>query len=61
MKGLGGCLLLFAAIVGLFVAITVSFTFWLLPLSFLLMVGCLILISYVLGSSDINGNDPPSS
>ena len=60
MKGLGGCLLLFAAIVGLFIAITLSFTFWFLPVSFLLLIGCLVLISYVLGNADSDQNGPTS-
>ena len=59
MKGFGGCLLVIAGILGLYLAITLSLTFYFLPLAFLLLLGCLILISYALGPSDIDSNDPP--
>lgn len=52
MKGFGGCLLVFGGLLGLYLAITLSFTFFLLPIAFVLLVGCLILISYALGPSD---------
>jgi hypothetical protein len=58
MKGLGGCFLVVVGILGLYLAITLSFTFYLLPLAFLLLLGCLVLISYALGPSDTDTNDP---
>lgn len=57
MKALGGCLLVVVGFVGLFLAITLSLTFYFLPLAFVLLLGCLILISYGLGSQDVDPND----
>jgi hypothetical protein len=51
-KNLGGCLMVLVAIVGFYVAITLSFTFWALPLAFIIFFACLILISLALGPSD---------
>ena len=51
-RELVGCLSVALAIVGLYVAITISFTFWLLPVAFLLMLGCLIVISWALSPPD---------
>ena len=48
-NGFLGCLAAFAGIIGIFVAITISFTFYLIPVAFLLFVGSLILISLALG------------
>jgi hypothetical protein len=52
MRGFGGCLLVIVGFVGLYLAITLSLTFFLLPVAFVLLLGCLILISYALGPSD---------
>lgn len=49
MKGMGGCLLVFLGLFGLFFSITLAFTFYLLPLAFLFFVGSLLLISFALG------------
>ncbi|MFQ5779498.1 MAG: hypothetical protein ACE5HN_01770 [Nitrospiria bacterium] len=49
MKGVGGCFLVFLGILGIFLSIVISFTFYLLPLAFLVFLGSLILISYGLG------------
>ncbi len=49
MRALSGCLLVFLGIFGIYIAITMSFTFWLLPVAFLLLIGCLILISFAIG------------
>ena len=51
-KNLGGCLMVLVAIVGFYVAITLSFTFWALPLAFIIFFACLILISLALGPGD---------
>jgi hypothetical protein len=51
-KNLGGCLLVIVAVVGFYVAITLSFTFWALPIAFILFFICLLLFSLALGSSD---------
>jgi len=40
------------AIVGFYVAITLSLTFWALPLAFIIFFACLILISLALGPGD---------
>lgn len=49
MKGIGGCLLAFLGLFGLFFSITISFTYYLLPFAFLFFIGSLIVISYALG------------
>lgn len=49
MKGIGGCLLVFLGLFGLFFSIVIGFTFYLLPLAFLFFIGSLLLISYALG------------
>ncbi len=49
MKGIGGCLLVFLGLFGLFFSIIIGFTFYLLPLAFLFFIGSLLLISYALG------------
>lgn len=51
-KNLGGCLLVIVAVAGFYVAITLSFTFWALPIAFILFFVCLLLFSLALGSSD---------
>lgn len=51
-KELGGCFLVFLGIIGLFIAITMAWTYWLLPAAFLLLIICLVMISYALGSAD---------
>ncbi|MEO5656217.1 MAG: hypothetical protein ABIO65_12560 [Nitrospiria bacterium] len=51
-KNLGGCLLVLVAIVGFYVAITLSFTFFLLPVAFVVFFCCLILISLAVGMTD---------
>jgi hypothetical protein len=51
-KNLGGCLMVIVAIVGFYVAITLSFTFWALPIAAILFFLCLILFSLALGSTD---------
>jgi hypothetical protein len=51
-KNLGGCLLVIVAIVGFYVAITLSLTFWALPLAIIIFFGCLLLFSLALGSTD---------
>ena len=48
-KDLLGCLLVIIAAFGIFAAITMAWTFFLLPLALVLFVGCLILISIALG------------
>ncbi|MBI3604508.1 MAG: hypothetical protein HY202_00590 [Nitrospirae bacterium] len=50
-KSLLGCLGALAGIVGIFAAITISFTFYLIPVAFLLFIGSLIMISLALGPS----------
>lgn len=49
MKGIGGCFLVFLGLFGLFFSITLSLTYYLLPLAFLFFIGSLLLISYALG------------
>ncbi len=51
-KNAGGCLMVIVAIVGFYVAITLSFTFWALPIAAILFFACLILFSLALGSTD---------
>ncbi|MEW6682701.1 MAG: hypothetical protein AB1451_07225 [Nitrospirota bacterium] len=51
-KNLGGCLMVIVAILGFYVAITLSFTFWALPIAAILFFISLILFSLALGSSD---------
>jgi len=51
-KNLGGCLMVIVAIVGFYVAITLSFTFWALPIAVVLFFISLVLFSLALGSSD---------
>jgi hypothetical protein len=70
MKGLRGCLLVILGIFGIFFSIVLCFTFYLLPLAFLLFLGSLILISFALGPADSEkdqkmvlkkrDDDPPS-
>lgn len=55
MKGMGGCLLAILGLFGIYISIIFSFTFYFLPLSFLLFIGSLILISFALGpAGEIN-------
>jgi|GEM_PF-4108320 len=49
MKGIGGCLLVFLGLFGLFFSIAISFTYYLLPFAFLFFISSLLLISYALG------------
>lgn len=49
MREVGGCLLAIVGLLGFFLAITLSFTFYLLPLAFILFLGSLILISSGIG------------
>ncbi|MBI1823905.1 MAG: hypothetical protein HY200_04590 [Nitrospirae bacterium] len=49
VKGCLGCLAALFGILGIFLAITLSFSFYLIPLAFLLFIGSLILISLALG------------
>lgn len=58
MKGIGGCLLVFLGLFGLFFSITMSFTYYLLPLAFLFFIGSLLLISYALGPTKERKTDP---
>ena len=58
MKGIGGCLLVFLGLFGLFLSIAMSFTYYLLPFAFFFFIGSLILISYALGPS--GEKDKPS-
>jgi hypothetical protein len=51
-KNLGGCLLVIVAVVGFYVAITLSFTFYFIPVAFVLFFICLILLSLALGPAD---------
>jgi hypothetical protein len=55
-KSLLGCLGALAGIVGIIVAITISFTFYLIPVAFLLFIGSLIMISLALGPSGSPGS-----
>jgi len=52
MKGIGGCLLVFLGLFGIFFSIVISFTFYFLPVAFIVFIGSLILISLALGSPD---------
>ncbi len=49
MKGIGGCFLAIVGVLGFFIAIPLRFTFYLLPLAFILFLGSLILISFAIG------------
>lgn len=49
MRGMGGCLLAFLGLFGLFFSIVLAFTYYLLPLAFLFFIGSLLLISFSLG------------
>ncbi len=51
-KNLGGCLMVIVAVVGFYVAITMSFTFFLLPVAFVVFFVCLILLSLAIGPAD---------
>jgi hypothetical protein len=51
-KNLGGCLMVLVAIAGFYVAITLSLTFWALPLAIIIFFLCLVLFSLALGTSD---------
>lgn len=53
MRGIGGCLLVMIGFFGFFIAIILSFTFYLLPLAFLVFIGSLILISFALGPAGL--------
>lgn len=48
-KEILGCLGALAGIVGIFLAITISFTFYLIPIAFFLFLGSLLVISSALG------------
>ncbi|MHB8483595.1 MAG: hypothetical protein ACYDBV_12815 [Nitrospiria bacterium] len=48
-KSFFGCLSVFTGIIGIFVSITISFTFYLIPVAFLLFIAALIMISLALG------------
>ncbi|MBI1821471.1 MAG: hypothetical protein HY036_11275 [Nitrospirae bacterium] len=50
-KGFFGCLSALAGMIGIFVAITISFTFYLIPVAFILFIVSLIMISLALGPS----------
>lgn len=52
MRGIGGCLLVIVGILGLYLAITLSLTFYLLPLAFIVFLGSLILISFAIGPGE---------
>ncbi len=52
MKGIGGCFFVLLGLLGLFVSIVLSFTFYLLPLAFVFFLGSLILISFALGPAE---------
>jgi hypothetical protein len=52
MKGIRGCLLVILGFLGIFFSVILSFTFYLLPLAFLIFLGSLILISYAIGSAE---------
>ncbi len=49
MKEIGGCLLVFLGLLGIFVSIVISFTFYFLPFAFVIFIASLILISFALG------------
>lgn len=51
-RNLGGCLMVLVAIVGFYVAITLSFTFFLLPVAFVIFLACLILLSLAMSYTD---------
>jgi hypothetical protein len=51
-KGCLGCLAALFGMVGIFLAIAISFSFYLIPIAFLVFLGSLILISLALGPSD---------
>jgi len=51
-KNLGGCLLVIVAIGGFYLAITLSFTFFFIPIAFIIFFVCLLLLSLALGPAD---------
>lgn len=51
MKELGGCFLVFFGIFGIVISIALSFTYFFLPLAFVIFIVCLVMISYGLGTS----------
>lgn len=57
MKGIGGCLLVFLGLFGIFISIVISFTYYFLPVAFIVFIGSLILISYALGPIDRGKHD----
>jgi len=52
MKEIGGCFLVFFGIFGIVIAIAISFTYYFLPLAFVIFIICLIMISYGLGPAN---------
>jgi hypothetical protein len=57
-KGCFGCFAALFGIAGIFLAITISFSFYLIPIAFLLFIGSLILISLALGPSTPSSPNP---
>ena len=56
-KNFLGCLSAIAGFIGIFLAISMSFTFYLIPLAFIVFLGSMILISSALGP----GPPPPGT
>lgn len=51
MKELGGCFLVFFGIFGIMISIAISFTYFYLPVAFVIFIVSLIMISYGMGTS----------
>jgi hypothetical protein len=60
-KGCLGCLGALLGILGFFLAITLSFTFYLIPVAFLVFIGSLILISLAFGAPPSSGPEKKNS
>lgn len=50
MKEIGGCFLVFFGLFGLVLSIAISFSYYFLPVAFVIFICSLILISYGLGA-----------
>jgi hypothetical protein len=57
-KGCFGCFAALFGFVGFFLAIAISFSFYLIPIAFFLFIGSLILISLALGPTASSGPTP---
>ncbi len=51
MKEVGGCFLVFFGIFGIVMSIAISFTYYFLPLAFVIFIVSLIMVSYGMGTS----------